>query len=170
MDKYIIIPLSKRGKNKGKYEAIVSIEDADLAELNWNVTVIEKNIYAKRNAQVNGKHKRIFLHRLIMERMLPRPIESHELVDHLNMDTLDNRRENLRLATQSQNQSNRGKAVSNKSGYKGVSWDKRAEKWAAYIRVKGKNIFLGFSHDPKECHEWYKEAAIKHFGEFARFD
>lgn len=86
-------------------------------------------------------------------------------VDHKNTNTADNRWENLRLATPSQNGANKGKTKSNTSGYKGVS--KAGKKWAAHICCQGRNYYLGLFLEPEDAHEAYKKAATKLFGEFA---
>src|SRR6185369_10895033 len=64
-------------------------------------------------------------------------------IDHVNRTRSDNRLCNLRVATRSQNLGNMGRRPVNTSGYKGVTWHKRAEKWLAQISVNRKNIYLG---------------------------
>lgn len=80
MSDYITIPLSKTGKHAGLYEAIVSSEDTDLVQLNWNVQISVKSLtkYASRSYKTNGKSMNIPLHRMIMERKLDRPLEKGE--------------------------------------------------------------------------------------------
>jgi hypothetical protein len=65
-------------------------------------------------------------------------------IDHVNRDKCDARRQNLRAVTRSQNMLNNGLATPNKSGLKGVSWDKRYKKWTAQIQVKGSKEWLGY--------------------------
>jgi hypothetical protein len=92
-------------------------------------------------------------------------------VDHIdNSNPLNDRINNLRLATRSQNNANRGKQSNNTSGFKGVHWDGFTSRWKAEITVNRKNINLGRFDKPEDAHAAYREAAIKHFGEFARFD
>lgn len=88
--------------------------------------------------------------------------------DHENCNTLDNRRRNLRIATNSQNGANRERLSNNTSGYKGVSWDKRRRKWHAYIYFNKKQIHLGFFDTAEQAYEAYCAAAIRLHGEFAR--
>ena len=70
--------------------------------------------------------------------------EMPEYVDHINRDTTDNRWENLRPATISQNNSNTNQYKNNTSGYRGVSWNSRSKKWQAQIRTHGKLRNIGF--------------------------
>jgi hypothetical protein len=93
------------------------------------------------------------------------------LVDHKNLNTLDNTRTNLRLATRSQNMFNRNKIKSNTSSrFRGVCFDKRRKKWCAYITVEGKRIWLGTFDNEIDAAMAYDAAAKKYHGEFARLN
>ena len=82
----------------------------------------------------------------------------HE-VDHINGDRSDNRIANLRLATRQQNSENRHGAQSNsKTGLVGVSWHKRAGKWQAHIRVKGRTRYLGLFESTQDACMAYLQA------------
>ena len=89
-------------------------------------------------------------------------------IDHKDGDGFNNRWKNLRLATQSQNLANR-KSVGNAAGLKGVR-PQLYGRFAATIKVRRKDIYLGMFDTPKEAHDAYVEAAREHFGEFATFD
>lgn len=89
-------------------------------------------------------------------------------MDHKNNVRDDNRIENLRECNPSQNLANQRLSSRNKSGFKGVSWIKRDNKWFASIKVMGKSKSLGYYDDPEEAHSAYCEAAKKYFGEFAK--
>jgi hypothetical protein len=89
-------------------------------------------------------------------------------IDHINLDRADNRFVNLREATDSQNQANRLALATNTSGFKGVTWHKKAEKWQAQIQVEGKVYYLGLYPTPEAAHATYAIAAEQHFGQFAR--
>jgi hypothetical protein len=91
----------------------------------------------------------------------------HE-VDHRDLDTKNNRIGNLREASHSQNMANRRLFKNNSSGYKGVHWHKRTQKWCASIRVDKKLIHLGYYHNPDAAHAAYVKAAQVHRGDFAR--
>lgn len=90
----------------------------------------------------------------------------NEEIDHINTIKNDNRINNLRMATHSQNMMHRGKNNNNTSGYKGVFWLKCASKWMAIIRVNRKRIYLGLFDSPFKAHEAYCEAAKLHHGVF----
>lgn len=162
---YITIPLSKTGKHAGKYEAIVSAEDSDLAELNWSILRDKQTCYAARR----DKNKISLMHRVILSSKLERELLPTEQVDHINNNKLDNRRGNLRVASRQQNGFNTPIGKSNSSGYKGASWNKGANKWIATIRVDGNKIHLGLFNTKEEAHQAYCEAATKYFGEFANY-
>lgn len=89
-------------------------------------------------------------------------------IDHRNLNKADDRWSNLRNATDSQNQANKTKPQSNKSGLKGVSWQKRSGKWRSAISIGHKNQSLGFFDCPAAAHFAYLIAADIAFGEFAR--
>ena len=90
-----------------------------------------------------------------------------EFLDHIDGNKINNRVENLRPATKSQNMSNRGKQANNTSGFKGVSFIKADNKYEAWIQVNGKKKHLGRFVDPAIAHEAYKKAALIHHKEFA---
>lgn len=88
-------------------------------------------------------------------------------VDHRDEDKSNNRSDNLREATHAQNQQNRSLGITNTSGFKGVTWNKRKSKWQAQIRIDGKQTGLGYFHDKLEAARAYNQAATKVHGEFA---
>lgn len=105
-----------------------------------------------------------------LHRQLMRMIKGDGLhVDHIRPNsTLDNRMNNLRVATAAQNNANRGKNKNNTTGFKGVTWSPRRKKYQAQIFVNRKCLFLGRFETPQAAHQKYSEAAVKYFGEFAR--
>lgn len=139
---------------------IISKEDADLAQYSWWMV--------RTHVRGRAENKRVvYIHRLIMERVTGRPLERKESIDHINRNPLDNRRCNLRIATQSQNSGNRIiRSIDNKSGYKGVDFIERLNRWRA--TVGGKHI--GLFGTPEEAAHAYDAMAIKRYGEFARLN
>ena len=90
------------------------------------------------------------------------------LVDHRNNNKRDDKWNNLRPATRSQNNSNAVRRKDNSSGHKGVSWSKVAKKWRARISHEGKKIALGHYDSLQDAAAAYAVAAFKYHGEFAR--
>lgn len=91
-----------------------------------------------------------------------------EFVDHKNGLRDDNRWENLRAATATENMRNRKNHKNNSSGIPGVCWQKNRRKWQAHIKVDKKHIFLGYFTDLAEAAKVVSNAREVHFGEFAR--
>lgn len=89
-------------------------------------------------------------------------------IDHRDGDGINNAIDNLRNATRSQNQCNRGVQSNNTSGFKGVSYNKRLSKWHAYIKLENKRRHIGFYESVAAAKEAYSSAALKYHGEFAR--
>jgi HNH endonuclease len=118
--------------------------------------------YAGRSQRLPGGGTRwITMHRLILN------APDHMVVDHVNGDTLDNRRGQIRLATVSQNVRNSRISVRNTSGYKGASRNPSGGWWA-HIRINGKTKYLGTFPTPQQAHEKYCAESKRLFGEFAR--
>jgi hypothetical protein len=88
-------------------------------------------------------------------------------LDHINRNKADNRITNLRLATRSQNQSNIGLTKGNSTGVKGVTWNKRAQKFQASVKASGKNHYLGLFERADDAGMAYAAAARRIHGEFA---
>ncbi len=159
----IQIPLTKG------HITLIDWDDRIAATLLWYASMDRKRLcYAMRKErQVSGSYKTILLHRFVMESILERPLNKDEFIDHINGNSLDNRRENLRIATNAQNLHNRKSNSTNTSGYKGVYWHKPTKKWRAKISVMGKIHYLGQYNTPEEAYAVYCKAATLYFGEFA---
>ena len=87
-------------------------------------------------------------------------------VDHINGDTLDNRKTNLRLATHKQNSCNRRTQKNNKAGARGVCWAKEQRKWKSFIRNNGKRMHLGYFDNLEDAKMAYYTAAKRYHKEF----
>ena len=129
-----------------------------------DLPLIKKHTWSNARGHIRTliDNRTVYLHRLIMG--LPDEFE----IDHINMDKTDNRRCNLRIATHSENQMNRGVRCDNTSGFKGVCLDKRTDKYFAYINASGKRTYLGTFDDKYHAAEAYDKAAILLHGEYAR--
>lgn len=169
----IEIPLSKQGKHKGKYVAIVSDEDKDLASVRWAIQIKRHGNYVYRknpDAPVQGR-KHLDLHRVIMERVIaPMTLQKGQVVDHINGNGLDNRRDNLRIATPSQNAMNSKRHKDNRTGYKGVTYFRRDRNYRATIYINGKVTHIGYFDTAEEAHEAYNARAKQEYGEFAKLE
>ena len=78
-----------------------------------------------------------------------------EVVDHINRNRLDNSLENLRIVTQSENVFNKSHQKNNKSGYRGVSWTSREQKWRAVISKNKKQKHIGYFENKDEAYAAY---------------
>lgn len=116
---------------------------------------------------VNSKSKNYTVHRLLAENFIDNPLNL-PVVDHINGDTTDNRLENLRWCTLSQNRINSKKASNKTSQYRGVSWSKIKKKWIAQGRINGKVKKLGSFDSEIEASKSYNEYSAKYHGEFVR--
>ena len=118
---------------------------------------------ARRNVYRNKKDKKSsFIHRLIMNP--PNDMD----VDHANGNPLDNRRSNLRICTRSQNNCNKAKQCNNTSGYKGVYWDKKNNKWRAKVSVNKRDYCMGRYKNIIDAVKAYNNGAKILHGKFAR--
>jgi HNH endonuclease/AP2 domain len=147
------IPLTKG------YVALVDDEDFEwLNQWKWHVSLTTTGVpYAKTGSR--SPHP--YMHRAVM-RVKQREIE----VDHIDGNTLNNCRTNLRFGTSQQNNFNVGPRGHNKTGYKGVRYDAKNKRYTSVIRINRKSIWLGSSDCPKTCARTYNQAAKVLFGEF----
>jgi hypothetical protein len=163
----IEVPLTK-----GKVSLVDDI-DSDLSNVNWyyQTSQCHKLGYAQRTA----RRRHVWMHRVILERILSRELLSSETVDHINCNSLDNRRSNLRLADQYQQKANTPKQSSSNglptySRYKGVTWYRHISKWAARIQCHNVERHLGVFSSEFDAAKAYDRAARECFGEFAKLN
>lgn len=149
---------------------VALVDDEDFGYLNqwkWCSSYEPRisNYYAFRREYVSyRKQETIKMHRLIMS--TPNGME----VDHINGNTLDNRKSNLRNCSHAENIRNREVSKRNKSGYKGVSVSSSG-KWWARIRIDGApQLYLGTFTTPEDAARAYDKKALELFGEFAKLN
>ena len=158
--------LTKEIKLNRNAVAIVDATDFEwLSQFKWRVFKNRNKLYAVSSFKAtNGEWNDVLMHRLILD------AESNTLVDHINENGLDNRRQNLRLANHHENQYNRSAPKSNTSGAKGVYWETFTQKWRAKISFNGITKSLGRFDDKLDAIQAYNEAAKEFHGEFARLN
>lgn len=159
-------------KLNGERECLIDTEDLEKVKAFpytwftwWNP--VTESYYVRGNMMIdNNKQRTVHLHRWIMDT----PI--HLFVDHINHDTLDNRKINLRNVNRSQNgQNKKGARKDNTTGIRGLTWKARLNKWQVAIRLNGKLNYLGVYDDIEEAErvaiEWrqkympYSQDAMK---------
>lgn len=143
---------------------VTIIDDADapfVAQHKWYASTRPGGFlpYAVRSVWTPERVKRIYLHRVLMN--APTGLQ----VDHINHDSLDNRRCNLRIATSAENQANRVSERGQK--LKGAYLQARTGRWRAQISVNQKVLHLGCFATEEEAARAYDLAALEVFGEFA---
>lgn len=145
------------------YIATVDEDDGDLAQHQWYPAKKNGKVYVWRKSTGGSTANKttIHLHRVIMERVLDRKLDSKEQVDHEDLNPLNNCRSNLRLATPAQNLANKPPLAL--SGYKGVGVRNGGEYFTATFNKKS----LGCYRTIEEAGAVYNAAAFAHFGEFA---
>ena len=135
---------------------VALVDDEDFAALNkftWHYSTG----YARSNISVQeGRKKIISMHRIINR------TPSGFITDHIDRNTLNNTRKNLRTVTRSQNAFNIKIPKSNTSGHIGVHWHKYAKKWRSYIEVNGRRIHLGL-YELKKLAIKARESAKKRY-------
>lgn len=146
---------------KNKVIILVDNENYDyLNKFSWHINSWG---YVYRHIPKNRKSK-ISMHREIMG--FPKDM----CIDHINHNTLDNRKQNLRVCTLSQNGANQIKRKGLSSIFKGVTWDKSKNKWMAQIMIHKKHFYLGRYKDEIEAAKAYDKKAKIAFGEFAKLN
>ena len=146
------VPIYDRA-GRGLYAQVDDKDFDRFAQYRWRLS---SRGYAIRSYVDEGKEIVLSLHREILQ---PPPGLQ---VDHVSRDRIDDRRVNLRLVTPGENNSNRARFKSNRSGYKGVTY--LHHKWHAQIQKDKQDIHLGFWGDIKAAAQAYDCAASLLFG------
>lgn len=130
---YIIL---RNKKQEETSRAIIDTEDLDrIIKHKWTL-----GTWGYAESVINKKS-------FMMQRVVLNEFDKNNIVDHINRNTLDNRKSNLRIADKSLNAINTEIRPNNTSGVTGVSWNKNANSWRAYINYQGKRIELGHRKD-----------------------
>ena len=162
------IELNRR-KNENLW-AVIDLEDLDKV-LNIPYTWFAKydsdidNFYAVSSWYYTElkRSKPVYLHQFVMD-------ANGKIVDHINHNTLDNRKRNLRIIEDSNNSKNRKtRNKNNKSGYRNVCWSKSENKWLVQLSINKRNTVLGkFEYDDlHKAGQFAKEMRQKYYGKFA---
>ena len=126
---------------------------------------LKRNGYSIVSLFKDKKKKTFTIHRLVAKTFFEEDI-TNKSIDHIDGNKQNNFFQNLRVCNHQQNHFNRGKNKNNTSGFKGVSWEKKKEKWAAKIQINGTVRTLGRFNDKHEAYEKYKEAAKYYHGDY----
>ncbi len=141
------------------------VDNEDFEKINqWKWQLSSKGYAHKNKPKLYGKRGKLLLHHIVMKP------PSGMVIDHINGNTLDNRKSNLRICTISQNLRNKKIGKNNTTGYKGIYWNKKNLKWQTNIGVNGKSIHIGVYQNKIDAARAYNKASVKYFGEFARLN
>jgi hypothetical protein len=140
----------------------------------WKVTLSATGVagslagsrHSEGYSNIRIDKKRYFAHRLAWFYVTGE--SPRQEIDHIDGDRGNDTFYNLREATRGQNQCNRPAQSNNKSGHKGVSWNRKAMTWYAFIRLNGSGKFLGAFPNLEDAAQAYADAVRKYHGEFAR--
>lgn len=146
--------MTKIQLSKTKY-TIIDDEDYDrVSRYNWS--------YNSGYARCLSRN--IYLHRLILNP------PNDKQIDHINHNTLDNRKNNLRICSGAENCKNTNSHKDSVSRFKGVCFDKQTKKWQSQIYINGYQVKIGRFDNEIDAARAYDDLASEHFGEFAKFN
>ncbi|QSF43426.1 HNH endonuclease [Paenibacillus tianjinensis] len=158
-------------KNGDKFDVIIDEEDLEIIdELDFKVHVSwhrDNQQYYAEICQYLGiiegkpRYKTLLIHRLVTK------AHKGTHVDHKNHDSLDNRKDNLRVTEANKNLKHRKtKNTNNKSGYRNVCWEKNVKMWMVQLQIDGKNTRLGYFDDVHEAGRYAEKMRNTYYGDF----
>ena len=139
----------------------IDIEDVQRVK-QYTCFVSQKSNYS--SIRTNQGNKTYYLGRFLLNS------STNMEVDHIDGNTFNNKKDNLRFVTVHQNSQNRKARSDGSSGFKGVSWKANQNKWVVRIQTDGKRIHIGYFTEKEEAARAYDEAAKLYFGEYARLN
>lgn len=158
------VKVFSNGKNK-HLSFFIDITDLEvISPYSWRI-ILYHTSYKRVETSVyeNGKYRHFLLARHLMN------YPNGKFVDHKDCDPLNNRRINIRLASEKENSRNVPKTILKRSSiYKGVSWHKRKNKWIATCAVDSRNKFLGYFNNEIDASRAYDLKAKELHGKFAK--
>jgi len=156
----MLIPLSR-----GLHAIVDAADYDDLSAFKWHAQKHRNTFCAVRNRPTSGgKRGLIYMHRVVMGE----PVGM--MIDHINHDALDNRRDNLRICTATGNNRNTCSRQGSTSQYLGVHWNNRLGKWQAQIHFNASTIYIGRYEDEIEAANAYDARADAMFGQHANLN
>ena len=142
------------------FQFLIDLDDLDkVKKYCWKVN--RRGYVNSVSPMINGKRNYISLHRFIMN------CTDHSMVvDHINHNTSDNRKCNLRVCTPTQNSYNVKPSSYNKSGVRGVRFNKSCNKWEVGFTLEGKHRIIGYFNNINDAIKLRKQYEEKYYGEY----
>lgn len=149
------VRLYLNGKDQGVYTLIDSIYSTRIGKYNWS---LNNHGYVRRCRQ----GKTICLHRAVWklrygESSLKKMNRKGKIIDHINRNPLDNRVDNLRKVSRTENAFNTNTRKTNTSGFRGVTWSKEKQKWKSQMRIRQRMTHLGYFETKEEAARVYNK-------------
>jgi hypothetical protein len=158
----VMLPVKSNGKWLYTFVDVQTF--MNVKDYNWH---LGNRGYAMTHVRKeDGSRTQVGIHRMAMNLSFGDKVD----VDHIDGNKLNNHRRNLRICDRSENLSNRGFQKNNTSGYKGVCFDKRANKWMSQIQHQGRKIHIGYYFTPEEAAHAYDAKARELHGEFGTYN
>lgn len=153
-------------------DTYTEVDDEDyywLSQWNWCTAKIKNKVYVRRSKKKgvlkSGVKYEVFLHRVVMK-----CTDSNLVVDHIDNNSLNNKKSNLRICTKAENNRNTSSHKNSTSKYLGVTYDKTRKKWNAQLMVNGKRVLTKRYTTEIEAAKAYDIAAAEHAGQYANLN